>query len=92
MEVWLSEFGYDTNEHSPNLAPAYGVFDAEDVQGMWIVRSFLYLALARIDRGIILISPMRSADHRFCSGRRVTDRASDRPSAVPMAYVFAGLL
>jgi len=50
MEVWLSEFGYDTNEHSPNLAPAYGVFDAEDVQGMWIVRSFLYLALARIDR------------------------------------------
>ena len=50
MQVWLSEFGYDTNVHSPNLAPAYGAFDAEDVQGMWIVRSFLYLALARIDR------------------------------------------
>ena len=50
MEVWLSEFGYDTNEHSPNLAPAYGAFDAQDVQGMWLVRSFLYLSLARIDR------------------------------------------
>ena len=50
LQVWLSEFGYDTSPHSPNLAPAYGKFDAEDVQGMWIVRSFLYLALARIDR------------------------------------------
>jgi hypothetical protein len=42
--------GYDTNEHSPNLAPAYGNFDAQDVQGMWILRSFLYLALAKVDR------------------------------------------
>jgi hypothetical protein len=50
LQVWLSEFGYDTSLHSPNLAPAYGKFDAEDVQGMWIVRTFLYLALARIDR------------------------------------------
>lgn len=24
LQVWLSEFGYDTSEHSPNLAPAYG--------------------------------------------------------------------
>ena len=41
---------YDTSEHSPNLAPAYGSFDAEDVQGMWLVRTFMYLALAKIDR------------------------------------------
>ena len=50
LQVWLSEFGYDTSEHSPNLAPAYGSFDAQDVQSMWLVRSYMYLALAKIDR------------------------------------------
>jgi hypothetical protein len=41
---------YDTNQHSPNLAPAYGQYDAEDVQGMWLVRSYIYLAVAGVDR------------------------------------------
>jgi hypothetical protein len=50
LQVWLSEFGYDTSPLSPNLAKAYGVFSAEDVQGMWLIRSYLYMAMARIDR------------------------------------------
>jgi hypothetical protein len=32
LELWLSEFGYDTDVHSPNLAKAYGSFDAQAVQ------------------------------------------------------------
>lgn len=48
--MWLTEFGYDTSPRSPNLAPAYGSFDAEDVQGMWLIRTYMYLAAARIDR------------------------------------------
>jgi hypothetical protein len=50
LQVWLTEFGYDTNMHSPNLAPAYGEYDAEQVQGMWLLRSYMYMVLARIDR------------------------------------------
>ena len=38
LQVWLSEFGYDTDPHSPNLAKAYAGYDAQDVQGMWIIR------------------------------------------------------
>jgi len=49
-EVWVSEFGYDTNPKSPQHAPAIGSADAEEVQGQWIVRSFLALAAAGVDR------------------------------------------
>ena len=49
-EVWVSEFGYDTNPKSPQHAPAIGAADAQEVQGQWIVRSFLALAAAGVDR------------------------------------------
>jgi hypothetical protein len=49
-EVWVSEFGYDTNPQSPQRAPALGAADAEEVQGRWIVRSYLALAAAGVDR------------------------------------------
>ena len=50
LQVWLTEFGYDTSSYSPNLAPAYAHFDAQDVQGMWLIRSYMYMSIARIDR------------------------------------------
>ncbi len=40
-EVWVSEFGYDTNQQSPFRAPAIGTFSGAEVQGQWIVRSYL---------------------------------------------------
>lgn len=49
-EVWISEFGYDTNPNSSQHAPAIGAADAEEVQAQWIVRSFLALAAAGVDR------------------------------------------
>jgi hypothetical protein len=49
-ELWVSEFGYDTNPKSTQHAPAIGAADAEEVQGQWIVRSFLALAAAGVDR------------------------------------------
>lgn len=50
LQVWLTEFGYDTSSYSPNLAPAYGHYDAQDVQGMWLVRSYMLMSIAKIDR------------------------------------------
>jgi hypothetical protein len=49
-EGWVSEFGYDTNPGSTQRAPAIGDADAEEVQGRWIVRSYLALAAAGVDR------------------------------------------
>jgi hypothetical protein len=49
-EVWVSEFGYDTNPQSTQRAPAIGDADAEEVQSRWIVRSYLALAAAGVDR------------------------------------------
>ena len=33
LQVWLTEFGYDTSSYSPNLAPAYGQYDAQEARG-----------------------------------------------------------
>jgi len=50
LEIWLTEFGYDTNEKSPVRAPKYGSFSAQQVQGMWIVRGYMAILAAGFDR------------------------------------------
>ena len=54
-EVWVSEFGYDVNPLSPQHAPAIGATPAEEVQGRWIIRSFLALAGAGVDRAFLFM-------------------------------------
>lgn len=49
-EIWVSEFGYDTNPQSTYRAPAIGNDSAEEIQGRWIVRSYLALAASGVDR------------------------------------------
>ena len=50
LEVWISEFGWDTNPGSPLSPPAIGPFDTEEVQAQWLVRAYLSLAAAGVDR------------------------------------------
>lgn len=61
-ELWVSEFGYDTNPKSTQHAPALGSADAEEVQGQWIVRSFLALAAAGVDRAQVYMLRDVNAD------------------------------
>jgi hypothetical protein len=49
-EIWLSEFGYDTNPSSPQSPPSLGNNDIIEVQSQWLLRSFLEIAAAGIDR------------------------------------------
>jgi hypothetical protein len=49
-EVWITEFGYDTHPESVQRAPAIGTFTQEEVQAQWLVRSFLELAAAGVDK------------------------------------------
>ena len=55
-EVWLTEFGYDTDPGSRLRAPAIGAADAQAVQGQWLVRSFLALLGSGIDRAFLFVS------------------------------------
>ena len=54
-EVWLSEFGYDCNPKSAQGMPAIKGFTAEQVQGMWLVRSFLEIMASGIDRAAVFM-------------------------------------
>jgi hypothetical protein len=55
-QLWLTEFGYDTAEHSRLRAPAIGNASAEVVQGQWLLRSFLALLESGIDRAFLYAS------------------------------------
>ncbi len=62
-ELWLTEFGYDTNPDSPQGAPSIGDFTPEEVQGMWLVRSLLAAAAAGIDRtAIYMLRDVKDGD------------------------------
>jgi hypothetical protein len=53
LEIWLTEFGYDTQEGSTQAAPAIGNTNSFEVQGRWLIRSFLEIAAAGIDRAFL---------------------------------------
>jgi hypothetical protein len=50
MEVWYSEFGWDTNQGSPRRAPPIGPFTPYQVQGQWLLRAYLASLSVGIDR------------------------------------------
>lgn len=49
-ELWITEFGYDTNQGSVLRAPPIGGKPAPIVQADWLVRSFLAALAAGVDR------------------------------------------
>jgi hypothetical protein len=54
-EIWVTEFGYDTNPASPLHAPAIGSMSAEQVQAAWLLRSYFALASAGVDRAAMFM-------------------------------------
>ncbi len=52
-ELWLSEFGYDTNNNSAISAPTTGNNSQYEVQAQWIIRSYLEILAAGFDRAMI---------------------------------------
>ncbi len=49
-EIWITEFGYDTNEESLNRINPFGGFSQQEIQAQWIVRTYLLMASAGVDR------------------------------------------
>jgi hypothetical protein len=70
-ELWLSEFGWDSNQGSPQSATveytnSKGILmneginkglDGKEVQGRWLVREYLILAAAGVDRSQQFMMP-----------------------------------
>ncbi|MCC7317890.1 MAG: hypothetical protein IT219_05115 [Bacteroidales bacterium] len=54
-EIWLSEFGYDTQPESVQAAVAIDTNDIYEVQGQWILRSFLEAAASGIDKAFLFM-------------------------------------
>ncbi len=54
-ELWLSEFGYDTGNDSENFPASVLIngLSPEDMHARWLVRSFLELAAAGVDRAVV---------------------------------------
>ena len=52
-EIWVSEFGYDTWTGSTQRVKAIPGQSAEETQAQWLVRSFLALAAAGVDRAVL---------------------------------------
>lgn len=58
LELWLSEFGYDTFGEGATgapvvIAPQIGPYDSYEVQGQWITRIYLAALAAEIDRAML---------------------------------------
>jgi len=49
-EVWLSEWGYDRNRHSPLAVPVIAGKDSAQIQADWIARGWIELSFSGLDR------------------------------------------
>jgi hypothetical protein len=90
-EVWLTEFGYDTHPASVQRAPAIGETSAEEVQARWIVRSYLVLAAAGVDRAaqFMLRDTNPKDPTQFSTSGLVTQKGEWKPK--PSWYYTATL-
>jgi hypothetical protein len=89
-EMWVTEFGYDTNPSSVQRAPAIGTFSQEEVQGQWLVRSFLALAAAQIDRATqyMLSDVNESSTTKFDTSGLIHSKTSGYQTKPAWYYVY----
>ncbi len=95
LELWLSEFGYDTNDRSPQRAPIIEgnefVSDQQEVQGQWMVRSYLEIAAADWDRAMMYSFADADSDPNqglFQGSGLVKDKASNSAPKKSYYYVY----
>ena len=57
-EVWLTEFGWDTNTSyaTENACHPYADFTAREIQAMWLVRAYFMFAKVGVDRAAMYMA------------------------------------
>ena len=58
VEVWLTEFGWDTNESYETMTSShrYGEYSSRDVQAMWLTRAYLILSSIGVDKATMYMA------------------------------------
>jgi hypothetical protein len=88
-EVWISEFGWDTNAGSPLCVPLIEPYDREEVQGQWIVRAYLAFAAAGIDRAqLYMLRDVNSNSGRWFATCGLTKQKGDWTPKKSWYYVY----
>ena len=94
LEVWMTEFGYDTSPHSPNRVAIYGAHSANEVQAMWIARAFIILAGQKLDRAhqFMLADVVEGGYTQFETSGLTTSQDTNPPFASKIAWYFVHTL
>ena len=94
LEVWMTEFGYDTSPHSPNRVAIYGARSANEVQAMWIARAFIILAGQKLDRAhqFMLADVIEGGWTQFETSGLITSKDTNPPFAPKIAWYFVHTL
>ncbi len=89
-EVWITEFGYDINAGSVQRAPVIGTFSAQEVQAQWLVRSYLALAAAGVDRAVMymLKDVDENSSGKFSSSGMIRNEAHGYAPKISWYYVY----
>jgi hypothetical protein len=103
LELWLSEFGYDTNEKSPQRVPTIPTngtelfADQQEVQARWLVRTYLEVAAAKWDKAVAFFlrdnnsdaaKPEGSPEGLFQSSGLLLDKANQFAPKKSYFYVY----
>ena len=90
-EVWISEFGYDTNPNSPQGVKAIGSNDIFEVQAQWLVRSYLEIAAAGVDKAHMYFFADVNAQHpgKFNSCGLVSEKDNNYVPKTSWYYIYA---
>ena len=92
-ELWITEFGYDTDPLSRLHAPSLGKNSAMVVQGQWLVRYYLALLGAGFDRAFMFIldDPCDGTDCHVQFGTSGITTGKDKWDPKPGFYFLATL-
>lgn len=90
-EFWLTEFGWDTDPSSDQRCEPIRGYNSEDVQAMWLVRAFLEIAAAKVDRAAVftLYDGKNPANGRFESCGLISNEASGYIPKPSWYYTYA---
>ena len=70
-EVWITEFGWDTNPswETMTAAHAYGEYNSHQVQAMWLTRAYLLFSTCGIDKATMYMCADTTSDDSTASGK-----------------------